>query len=284
MIDSERKIVLITGCSSGIGLATAVHLAEQGQHVVATMRNLAKREKLDKALAEKSLAVTVLDLDITDMDSIKNTVERVIEKFGRIDVLVNNAGITIDGFFEDHTAEDVEWIFKTNVFGAFNTAREILPYMRKQGSGHIINIGSIAGRWALPQIGIYSSTKFAIEGFSEALKYEVQPFGIHVSIVEPCFVETEMVHENRNVASKSNTEGSAYNEMNEACETFYDEYGEKFSVMPADVAKKVHQVIMAKRPKLRYMLGRRENALKVLQGILPRRWFEKFLHRTFPKL
>jgi len=280
----SNKVILITGSSSGIGEATAVLLSKAGYTIAATARNLNKTTNLEKVLKDANTNSKIFPLDITDQMSIKKAVEEIIQEFGKIDVLINNAGITIDGFFEDHSSEDIEKIFKTNVFGTFDMTKAVLPHMRKQRNGHIINIGSIAGRWALPQIGIYSATKFAIEGFSEAIKYELAPFNIRVSIVEPCFVETPMVHQNRNVAAKSNTPESPYTQMNEICENFYEKYGKKYSIFPEDVAQAILKIINSKKTRFRYMLGRRENVLKKLQKTLPTPIFEKFLHKTFPSL
>lgn len=283
-MNPSKKRVLITGCSSGIGLATAVLLAQEGFEVIASMRNLNKAEKLTAALKEINKTVELVELDVTRPETIREALKKIQSSHSGIDVLVNNAGITIDGFFEDFSEEDVKKIFETNVFGVMNMCREVLPLMRAQNSGFILNIASIAGQWALPQITIYSSTKFAIEGFSEGLRYEVAPFGVHVAVLEPCFVDTEMVTENRNVAAKSGSPESAYTRFNDDCEHFYDDYGKKYSVSPQEVAQAIHKLIEKRHAPFRTMLGKKERRLKFLKKILPEKYYEYFLHKTFPKL
>ena len=279
-----QKRVLITGCSSGIGLATTVLLAQKGFDVIASMRNLNKADKLNAALKEVGKNVRLVELDVTSPETIRTALKKIQEDHGGVDVLVNNAGITIDGFFEDFSEEDVKKIFDTNVFGVMNMCREVLPFMRAQKSGLILNITSIAGQWALPQITVYSSTKFAIEGFSEGLRYEVAPFGIEVAMLEPCFVDTEMVTENRNVSAKSGNPESAYTRFNESCEHFYDEYGKKYSVSPQDVAVAIHKLIETRHAPERTMLGKKERRLQLYKKFLPEAWYKRLLHKTFPKL
>ena len=280
MLKSQTNI-LITGCSSGIGLETAALLANSGHRVIATMRDITKAKELtDKVSIPNNLCL--MSMDITKPETIVSAVKSIIEQFGTIDVLINNAGITIDGFFEDHSPEDVEWIFKTNVMGMMNVTRTVLPYMRKQKSGQIINIGSIAGRWALPAISVYSATKFAVDGFTEGLRHELMPWGIKVTVVEPCFVNTNMVTVNRNVAANTANPHSPYYVMTEQAEAFYEKYGQKYEIEPEVVAAKIKEIINTSNPKLRYMLGNREQITNLLIRILPERLANLFLKNNYP--
>lgn len=175
------KVWLITGCSKGIGQILAQKLLETDQQVVATARKAVDLSVLQQQYPK----ALVLPLDVTRLEDITMAVKKVVEHFGHIDVLVNNAGYGLMGAIEECSAEAIQKQFNTNVFGLINLTQEVLPLMRKQKSGHIINISSIAGLIANPGVGIYNASKFALEGLSEALAAEVAPFDIKVSIVEP---------------------------------------------------------------------------------------------------
>ncbi|MEO0468177.1 MAG: SDR family oxidoreductase [Bacteroidota bacterium] len=180
------KTVFITGSSTGIGRASAIYFQQQGWNVVATMRSPEKEtelQQLDNVLVNK--------LDVMDQASIDSSIQEAVDRFGRIDVLVNNAGYGLMGPFESAPKENVRRQFDVNVFGLFDVTRSILPQMRSQKSGIIINISSIGGRITFPLISLYHSTKWAVEGFSESLHYELAPLGIQVKIVEPGGVQTD---------------------------------------------------------------------------------------------
>ena len=176
------KVVLITGCSTGIGRHLAQRLTQSGYTVVATAR---KAETLD------DLSVSLkLPLDVTQSDSVKAAVARTIQQFGRIDILVNNAGYSMLGALEEVSEKQTQQVFDVNVFGALRMIRAVVPYMRKQRAGRIINISSIAGKLSTPVNGTYSASKFALEALSDALHMELAPFGIQVVLVEPGAIKT----------------------------------------------------------------------------------------------
>jgi len=176
------KVVLITGCSSGIGRHLAQQLTQLGYSVVATARNVETLDDLSAALK--------LPLDVTQLDSVKDALAHTLQQFGRIDVLVNNAGYTMLGALEEVSDEQTQQVFDVNVFGALRMIRAVVPHMRKQRSGRIINISSIAGKLSTPVNGTYSATKFALEALSDALYMELTPFGIQVVLVEPGAIKT----------------------------------------------------------------------------------------------
>jgi NAD(P)-dependent dehydrogenase (short-subunit alcohol dehydrogenase family) len=184
------QIILVTGSNSGFGRLTVETLARQGYRVFASMRAVAVRnaqaaEEL-RALAEREqLAVRIVELDITDDASVEQAIETIIGATGRIDVVVNNAGVSYSGPLEAFTLEQVRQQFETNVFSVLRVNRAALPYMRKQGSGLLLQIGSIGGRVALPFLGLYGATKFALEGLTESYREELAPFGIDAAIIEP---------------------------------------------------------------------------------------------------
>ncbi|XP_030839860.1 retinol dehydrogenase 8 isoform X2 [Strongylocentrotus purpuratus] len=187
--DMAPKITLITGCSSGIGLATAVKLAREaakGYVVYATMRNLDKRSELEKAAGQElNSTLFVLELDVTKHDTITAAVNTVIEKHGRLDILVNNSGIGSYGLLEDTTFEQIRRVMETNFFGAVRMTQEVIPIMKKQRSGRIINISSTTGIFGIPYMEIYCASKYALEGFSESLAATLRPYNIWVSTIQP---------------------------------------------------------------------------------------------------
>ena len=200
-----NKTVLITGSSSGFGKLTAKLFAEKGWNVIASMRSPEKETELNKI---ENIHVT--KLDVTDSSSIKTAVSYIIERFGTIDVLVNNAGYGGHALFEQFSDETIRNMYETNVFGLMNATREVLPHMRKRKSGTIINITSIAGLVAAPIISIYASTKFAVEGFSEALAHELKPLNIKVKTVAPGSFGTNFTEACDNNFERGNEELKAF--------------------------------------------------------------------------
>lgn len=183
----SRPIALITGCSSGFGLLTTLELARQGYFVVATMRDFARRAKLDQAVSDAGLTnqVSVRLLDVAQPATHSTFAAALVADYGRIDLLVNNAGFAMGGFAEDVTLDELRRQFETNFFGTVSLTRAVLPTMRLQRSGRIIMLSSIAGRSAAPGISSYCSSKFALEGYTESLRIEMQPLGIHCTLIEP---------------------------------------------------------------------------------------------------
>ncbi len=188
------KVVLVTGASSGIGLHTAKLFQAKGWKVAATMRSLEKAGDLSNIVD-----VECFRLDVTDVASIKSAITAAIDRFGRIDVVVNNAGYGLFGVFEAASSEQIDRQFDTNVFGMMNVCRELLPYFREQKRGHIVNVASLVGRVALPVTSLYAASKWAVEGFSEALQYEVAPFNIRIKLIEPGPIKTEFYNESLDV-------------------------------------------------------------------------------------
>ena len=184
------SIVLITGSSTGIGMEAALHLAEKGHRVYASMRNLDGGQGIRDAAADRKVSVELIQLDVNDDSSANKAVAEVLDREGRIDVLVNNAGIAPLGPLEKLDDGTVSNVLDTNVLGVLRCVRAVLPAMRKQRSGTIVNVGSVAGHIATVCSGIYVASKFALEGLSEVLAQEVKPFGIHVALIKPGFIVT----------------------------------------------------------------------------------------------
>jgi NAD(P)-dependent dehydrogenase (short-subunit alcohol dehydrogenase family) len=188
------KIALITGSSSGIGLLTSVELAKAGFRVVATMRDLGRRERLDQAVAAAGVAaqLDIRALDVTSFDTLPTFVDGVVRDYGRLDVLLNNAGFAVAGFAEDIELQELRYQFETNFFGAVAMTKAALPTMRRQRSGHIIMVSSIGGLLGSLTVSSYSASKHALEGWSESLRLEVNALGIKVVLVEPGAFQTDI--------------------------------------------------------------------------------------------
>jgi short-subunit dehydrogenase len=192
-MEKQQSIALVTGSSSGIGFETSLLLARNGFHTYATMRDTLKSKKIEKIANKENLTLEVLSMDVNNDDSVRNAIHKIIDEKKKIDILVNNAGYGLFGALEDISIADIKQQFETNLFGAIRTIKEVLPTMRKQKNGIIINITSIAGVVGIPAECIYVSTKFALEGLSESISYELQPYGIKVILVEPGVINTNFV-------------------------------------------------------------------------------------------
>lgn len=188
------KVILITGASSGIGEETAKLFQTKNWRVAATMRSPEKAENLQR-IAD----IECFRLDVTKTDSIKSAISETLEKFGRIDVVINNAGYGLIGAFEAASQEQIERQFQTNVFGVMNVCREILPYFREQKRGMIVNVASVGGRITFPFYSLYHATKWAVEGFSESLQYELEQFNIRIKIIEPGPIKTDFYDRSQDV-------------------------------------------------------------------------------------
>jgi len=243
MEKENRRVVLVTGASSGIGLACATHLAGRGFRVYGTSRR--------PALSAALFNVTMLTTDVTDEGSVEQAVATVLDREGRLDIAVNNAGMAIAGPVENTTIEQAKAQFEVNFFGAFRVCRAVLPPMRDQGSGYIVNIGSIGGILAIPYQSMYSASKFALEGLSEALRMEVRPFGIRVVIIEPGDHKTALT-ENRQFTASGST--GAYGPSFAAAlgKTAHDEQS---GPGPEQIARLLHRIVNQRRPRLRHTIG-----------------------------
>lgn len=239
------KVVLITGCSTGVGRDLAQRLTQSGYTVVATTRNVEALHDLEAALK--------LPLDVTQPDSVNKAVARILRQYGRIDVLVNNAGYATRGALEEIPDEQARQVFDVNMFGVLRMLRAVVPHMREQKAGRIINIGSIAGKLSTPANGIYAASKFALEAVSDALRIELAPFGIQVVMVEPGaiktrFDETSQFHARAIVSNQASPYFGLYQRSDRTAESMRrNEPG------PAAVTRVIQQAMESPRPKARYL-------------------------------
>lgn len=248
-----HQVALITGCSSGIGYETALMLARNGYHTFATMRNTKKSDSLEEIIKKERLNLNIRELDVNDDTSIENTINCITREANRIDVLINNAGYGLVGFFEDLNLDEIRNQFETNFFGVLNITKKIIPIMRLQKSGTIINVSSGAGQVGFPGISAYVSTKFAIEGFSESLMYELFPYGIKVVIIEPGVIKSNFFR-NCIVSEHSMKKSSPYSRSLDKFQKNV-ELMQEHATSPFDVAKVILQVLGNNEPKQRYIVG-----------------------------
>lgn len=268
-----NKTVFITGASSGIGKATALYFAQNGWNVAATMRSPEKETDLTTLTNVK-----LFKLDVTDNESITNAIETAVNQFGKIDVLVNNAGYGADGVFEAMSDEVIENQFNTNVFGLMRVTRAIIPHMRANKAGTIIQIASMGGRITFPLFSIYHATKFAVEGFTESLQYELKPFNIKLKLIEPGTIKTEFYGKGRVAITGSNL--PEYREFVEKCETI-SQAPAKNGITPDKVAASIFKAATSNSNKLRYPSGKPAPLLLWLRKRLPESWFFAMVRSSY---
>lgn len=271
-----EKIALITGSSSGFGLFTSIELAKAGFRVVATMRDLGRRTALEQAAATAGVAgqVDVRALDVTNFDTIPGAVNQVVRDYGRLDVLVNNAGFAVAGFAEDIRLEELRMQFETNFFGAVAMTKAVLPVMRRQGSGHIIQLSSISGLHGALSVSSYSASKHALEGWSESLRLEVNSLGIKVVLVEPGSFQTDIWMRGA-VMGKDAVKDSSPNFQRSL--RMRDVIKKIPKADPIAVARVITAIAQDPNPKLRYLVGRDAKIQLAMKRILRWKWHEKMI-------
>jgi NAD(P)-dependent dehydrogenase (short-subunit alcohol dehydrogenase family) len=249
----DQKNILITGCSSGFGLLAAAHLASRGHSVYATMRDLSRSRDLVQSAREQGgeSGLKIIPLDVTKPDSIRTAVAGI----PAIDVLINNAGYGVGGFFEDLSDRDIREQFDVNFFGALNVSREVIPRMRKQKKGMIINITSLASFSGTPAFSAYCSSKWALEGFSECLYMELKPFGIDVCLVEPGSYRTRIFDDNARYAQSFDDPESPYFQKSQHLRSFIARHVQNNHRDPMEVVFILERLVNAVHPPFRNIVG-----------------------------
>ena len=247
-----EKVAVITGASSGIGFETALALAREGYYTYATMRDVTKRDKIKEIGQKESLKIDVLELDVDNEDSAKTAIQQILEQKQRIDVLVNNAGWGLWGCVEDVSVDEFRTQFETNFFSIIRLIQEVGPTMRKQGSGTIVNISSVAGRIGFPASPAYISSKFALEGLSESLRLEMAPFGVNVVIIEPGVIKTNFLNPMK-LAKRSESD-TAYRDITIKVVSGVKMMAE-MGTHPKEVADTIVKAVKDEKPLPRYIVG-----------------------------
>jgi len=267
--NSNPKVILITGTAHGIGKSTAQYLIDKG-HIVYGGDILVQEN-----LYLNDIGGVALEMDVTKQDHVDNAVNQIIAEQGRIDVLVNNAGIAVGSAIEDVSMEDALYQFEVNLFGIGRAVKATLPHMRAQGSGTIINISSVLGKAYNPLYGWYVSSKHALEGWSDVLRLEVEQFGIDVVIIEPGLIKTNIGNYSARYFekySKNSVYSNLYGSPDDSEENSFDDYSD-----PIVIAKVINKAIDAKKPKTRYSAGAYSWILLTMRSILPDKWFDSLI-------
>ena len=257
----QEKVAVVTGSSSGIGFETSLLLSRKGFYTYATMRNLNKSQKINDVAQKENLPLKVLQLDVTDDKSVKDAIRQITDENSRIDVLVNNAGYGVMGAVEDLSLEEFKSQFETNFFGVIRVTKEVIPIMRNQGNGgNIINVSSVGGKIGIPLNSAYISSKFALEGLSESMRYELEQFGIDVILIEPGVVKSNFF-ENADVVVNNNTttsnKPSSYSQLTQKLfEGFEPMLNSSSSSVSSDVAEIIYQAIESNNREVRYPVGK----------------------------
>jgi NAD(P)-dependent dehydrogenase (short-subunit alcohol dehydrogenase family) len=266
-----EKVVLVTGASSGIGRETATLFQAKNWRVAATMRRPEEHGELQK-IAD----IECFRLDVTDVESIKAAISATLEKFGRLDAVVNNAGYGLLGPFEAASDEQIRRQFETNVFGLMNVCREVIPVFRGQKRGTIVNISSISGLAAIPFSSLYAASKFAVEGLTESLQYELEPFGIRVKLIEPGPINTDFYTRSEEIARKDGLH--VYDERLEKFLEFMNKGGAE-APDGSIVAEKIYEAATDGSKRLRY--GVNTKGLPVLKRLMPEGLFRTTVRKIF---
>ncbi len=261
-----QSVALVTGSSSGIGFETSLLLARNGYHTYASMRNLGKSKTITEIANREKLPLPVIQLDVDDDKSVKDAIYRIENEQGRIDVVVNNAGYLLIGPLEELSIREFKEQFETNFFGAIRVIKEVLPIMRRQRAGIIVNISSLAGRVGLPLNSPYVSSKFALEGLSESMAYEIEQFGIKLVLIEPGYIKTNVANsfktgKNVVVTAANNKNNSPYAEFTQNRIAALGPSVEA-GLDPIEVAKVILKAATSENPDLRYLIG--EGAVKLM--------------------
>jgi NAD(P)-dependent dehydrogenase (short-subunit alcohol dehydrogenase family) len=284
-LESEKqmteKIAIITGSSSGFGLLTSLEFAKNGYLVIAAMRNVEKQKALLEQAASLHIErnIKVHQLDVTSQKSIENFTS-FINTLGQVDILVNNAGYASGGFVEEIPIEEYLNQFETNVFGAISVTQAVLPIMRRQKQGKIINVSSISGKMGFPGLSPYVASKYALEGWSESLRLEVKPFGIDVSLIEPGSYNTNIWEVGQKLAEATSGSESPYKEYMKKIEQHIHNGNETLG-NPKDVAEKIVAIAESQHPTLRYPIGKGVKLMILLKNLLPWKWWEFLVLKRF---
>ncbi|MFL6406862.1 MAG: SDR family oxidoreductase [Nitrososphaeraceae archaeon] len=285
----REKVALVTGSSTGIGFETSIIFARNGFHTYATMRKLegGKSENITNVAKNENIPLQVIQLDVDSDHSVLDAVNTIMRERGRIDIVINNAGYALAGPFEETSMEEIRAQFETNFFGAVRVMQAVIPIMRDQKSGKIVNITSMGGRIAVPLDSVYHGTKFALEGLSESLQYELASFGIKIILIEPGAVGSNF-WKNLKIASKTlnhddNNNNNSYSPYQQIVNNVSESFRkmEQNTTPPSEVAKVILQAVQASSPDFRYIVGKDAAMILEAKRNTTDRDFQNFIGEQF---
>lgn len=277
------KVALVTGSSSGIGFETSLMLARAGFNTYASMRNLEKSKNITEIAKKEKLPLQVVQLDVNNDGSVKDAIVKILKADQRIDVLINNAGYGLFGSVEDTSIEEIKAQFETNFFGVVRVTQQVLPLMRRQNSGTIVNVSSVGGRIGLPALSAYHSTKFALEGLSESIAFELEPFGIRVVIIEPGVIRTNILNSSSSAKKALDPKSPYFSLSQKLNDNFKSMMESELSSPPEEVAKVILQAVTSENPQLRYSVGDDAANLIDARKNMPDKEFRKMIMKNFSK-
>jgi NAD(P)-dependent dehydrogenase (short-subunit alcohol dehydrogenase family) len=277
------KVALVTGSSSGIGFETSLMLARAGFNTYASMRNLEKSKNLTEIAKKEKLPLQVVQLDVNNDGSVKDAIVKILKADQRIDVLINNAGYGLFGSVEDTSIEEIKAQFETNFFGVVRVTQQVLPLMRRQNSGTIVNVSSVGGQIGLPALSAYHSTKFALEGLSESIAFELEPFGIRVVIIEPGVIRTNILNSSSSAKKALDPKSPYFSLSQKLNDNFKSMMESEVSSPPEEVAKVILQAVTSENPQLRYSVGDDAANLIHARKNMPDKEFRKMIMKNFSK-
>jgi short-subunit dehydrogenase len=286
MYVEEKKVAIVTGCSSGIGLETSKILARNGFYTYATMRNTDKIQETDKSIRENSgdddLPLRIIRLDVNDDTSVHNAIDTILSERQKIDILVNNAGYALVGPLRETSIDEMKAQFETNFFGAIRVIKVVLPTMRTQRSGRIVNIVSMGGRIAVPLDSIYHGTKFGLEGVSESLQYELEQFGIKIVLIEPGAVRSNF-WANLKIAKSAeqmNNSNSPYSQLIQTVSKAFERMSTE-TTAAGEVAKVVLEAVTSDDPSFRYVVGKDAQRIMDTRKNMSDKHFKEWMMENF---
>jgi NAD(P)-dependent dehydrogenase (short-subunit alcohol dehydrogenase family) len=275
----NNKVAVVTGSSSGIGLETSLLLARSEFHTYASMRNLEKSQNITEIASTENLPLQIAQLDVNDDRSVKDAINKVIAEDGRIDILVNNAAYGLFFPIEDVTLDQVKEQFETNFFGAIRVMHAVMPTMRIQRSETIVNVSSLAGRVGIPVSSAYVATKFALEGLSESMRYELKEWGINILIIEPGVIKTNFF-ENLKTTDKRSILQSSYADLIERVSKVFGKMIDNSSSAPKLVAEAILNAITSKEPEIRYVVGEDAESIMEVRKNSSDKEFENWMYEN----
>jgi NAD(P)-dependent dehydrogenase (short-subunit alcohol dehydrogenase family) len=277
---TDKKIAVVTGSSSGIGFETSILLAKYGFHTYATVRNPSKVKVLKEVSDKGELPIQVVELDVDSDKSVKDAIDRIYNESGRVDVLINNAGYSLLGALEDISMDELKAQFETNLFGPVRVMKSVLPIMRKQQEGGtIVNVSSMSGRLGFPFLSAYAASKFAIEGLTESLVYEIQPFDIKLVLIEPGITKTNFVENGRSpnmAAAASSPYTSLSQKILKSASTLMQS-----ATPPVEVAKVILKAVTTDNPDLRYRVGNDADQMVEARNAMSDREWQQLIKQQY---
>lgn len=273
-----KKVAVVTGSSTGIGFETALLLARSGYQTYATMRDTKKSERLTEIAKSENLPLIIAQLDVNNDKSVKDAIDKILSEKERIDVIVNNAGYGLFSPVEELTLDQIKEQFETNFFGAIRVIHAVIPTMRKQRAGTIVNVSSLVGRVGLPLSSAYVATKFALEGLTESVRYELSQFGINVILIEPGVIKTNFI-ENLKTSTVSESK-SNYADLNESISKRFETMMANSSTSPKIVAESILNAVTSENPKLRYIVGEDAQSIMKIRNDNSDEKFENWIYEN----